>query len=66
MMLASDANKWAIRKKFPFDGDKVNGMELRNVFKVKEQKKRKYSSFHDVMGPILTGFCFPYLTDFIS
>lgn len=58
MMLASDANKWAIRVKFPFDGDKVNGMEG-NVFKFKEQQKRKFSSFHEVMGPILTGFfCF--------
>ncbi|KAL7038114.1 hypothetical protein ACKWTF_009457 [Chironomus riparius] len=54
MMLASDANKWAMRVKFPYNGDKVNGMEGRNVFKFKEQQKRKFSSFHEVMGPILT------------
>ncbi|CAG9805823.1 unnamed protein product [Chironomus riparius] len=53
-MLASDANKWAMRVKFPYNGDKVNGMEGRNVFKFKEQQKRKFSSFHEVMGPILT------------
>ena len=58
-MLASDANKWAIRVKFPFNGDKVNGMDGGNVFKFKEQQKRKFPSFHEVMGPILTGFiCF--------